>query len=111
MKIKSGEIRSSDTGLRSGKKLDCSVIKMLQFIWIAMNKLKSKNLVMQIVISQCVKSVLFGVFFCPNFFRIWTGYGDLLCKSPYSNGIQENVDQKNSKYGYFHAVSSFHRDI
>ena len=68
MKIKSGEIRSSDTGLRSGKKLDCSVVKMLQFIWIAMNKLKSKNLVMQIVISQCVKSVRIRSFFLSKFF-------------------------------------------
>ena len=35
------------------------------------------------------------------FIRITTGYGDLLCKSPYSIQIRENMDQKNSEYGHF----------
>ena len=33
------------------------------------------------------------------FSRIRTEYGDLLCESPYSVGMRENTDQKNSKYG------------
>ena len=35
------------------------------------------------------------------FFRIRTEYKDVLCKSPYSVQMQEDVDQKNSEYGHF----------
>ena len=37
------------------------------------------------------------------FYRIWTEYGDLFDKSPYSVRMRENenMDQKNSKYGHF----------
>ena len=35
------------------------------------------------------------------FFRIWTECEEILRISPYSVRMQENVDQNNSKYGYF----------
>ena len=43
---------------------------------------------------NCVKSVQIRSFFWSVFCRIWTEYGDLLCKSPYSVQIWENTDQK-----------------
>ena len=39
--------------------------------------------------------------FWSAFSCIWTEYGDLRSKSPYSVGIQENTDQKNSVFGHF----------
>ena len=33
--------------------------------------------------------------------RILTGYGEILRISPYSVQVQENTDQKSSKYGHF----------
>ena len=50
---------------------------------------------------HCVKSVQIRNFFWSIFFCIWTEYGDLLCKYPYSVRIQENMDQKNFIFGYF----------
>ena len=41
-----------------------------------------------------MKSVQIRSFFWSVFSCIWTGYGDLRCKSPYSVRIQENKDQK-----------------
>ena len=45
---------------------------------------------------------------CPNaeffwsvFSRIWTEYGDLGRKSPYSVQVRENTDQKMSVFGHF----------
>ena len=32
---------------------------------------------------------------------IWTEYGEILCISPYSVQMPENMDQKNSEYGHF----------
>ena len=43
---------------------------------------------------QCVKSVQIRSFFCSVFSCIWTEYGDLLRKSPYSVQVQENTEQK-----------------
>ena len=40
-------------------------------------------------------------FFWSVFSRIRTENKDLLCKSPYSVQIRENMDQKNSKHGHF----------
>ena len=42
---------------------------------------------------HCVKSVQIRSFFWSVFSCIWTEYGDLLRKSPYSERIQENTDQ------------------
>ena len=39
----------------------------------------------------------YRVFFWSVFSRIWTEYGDLLRKSPYSVQLCENTDQKNSE--------------
>ena len=44
---------------------------------------------------------LYSKFFWSAFSRIRTEYGDILRISPYSVQMQENTDQKNSKYGYF----------
>ena len=41
-----------------------------------------------------------GVFWSA-FYYIWTDYGDLICKSPYSVQVRENMDQKNSVFGHF----------
>ena len=43
---------------------------------------------------HCVKSVQIQCFLCSVFFRIWTEYGDLFRKSPYSVRIQESTDQQ-----------------
>ena len=40
-------------------------------------------------------------FFWSVFFRIWTEYGDLLCKYLYPVQLRKNADQKNSEYGHF----------
>ena len=42
----------------------------------------------------------YGVFLV-GIFRIWTEYGDLLRKSPYSVQMWENMNQKNSAFGQF----------
>ena len=44
--------------------------------------------------SHCVKSVQIRSFFRSVFSSIWTEYGDLWLKSPYSVRILENTDQK-----------------
>ena len=44
--------------------------------------------------AHCVKSVQMRSFIWSLFSRIWTEYGDLLCKSPYSFRMRENLDQK-----------------
>ena len=44
--------------------------------------------------DHCVKSVPKRSYFWFVFSCIWTEYGDLLCKSPYSVQIEENTDQK-----------------
>ena len=41
-----------------------------------------------------MKSVQMRKFFWSVFSYIWTEYGDLRSKSPYSAQIQENMDQK-----------------
>ena len=43
---------------------------------------------------HCVKSVQMRRFFRSVFSCIWTKYGDLRSKSPYSVWLQENTDQK-----------------
>ena len=43
---------------------------------------------------HCVKSVRIRSFFWPVFSRIWTEYIDLRSKSPYTDHIRENKDQK-----------------
>ena len=43
---------------------------------------------------ECEKSIKIKSFFWSIFCRIWTEYGDLLNKSPYSIQIRENTDQK-----------------
>ena len=43
---------------------------------------------------HCVKSVQMESFFWSVFSSIWTEYGDLIRKSPYSLRILENTDQK-----------------
>ena len=43
---------------------------------------------------HCAKGVKIWNFFWSVFFRIWTEYGDLLCKFPYSVQMWENLDQK-----------------
>ena len=40
------------------------------------------------------KKCPYSEFFGSLFFRIWTEYGDLLCKTPYSVLMRENMDQK-----------------
>ena len=40
-------------------------------------------------------------FFLSVFSLIWTEYGDLQSKSPYSVRMWENMDQKNSEHGHF----------
>ena len=44
------------------------------------------------------KNYPYSEFFWSAFSHIGTKYGDLLCKFPYSDRMQENTDQKNSKY-------------
>ena len=50
---------------------------------------------------HCVKSVHIRSFFWSLFSRIWTEYGVLPRKSPYSVQIRENKDQKNSVFEHF----------
>ena len=50
------------------------------------------------------KNCPYSEFFCSAFSRIQTEYGDLRSKSPYSVRMRENLDQKYSEYGHFHAV-------
>ena len=45
--------------------------------------------------TYCVKSVQTRRFFWSVFSCIWTEYGDILGKLPYSAQIQDNTDQKN----------------
>ena len=53
--------------------------------------------------SNChyIKSCPYSEFFWSVFSGIWTEYGDLRSKSPYSVQMRENADQKNSEYGHF----------
>ena len=44
--------------------------------------------------AHCVKSVQMRSFFRSVLSCIWTEYGDLRCRSPYSVWIQENTDQE-----------------
>ena len=44
---------------------------------------------------------LYLEFFWSVFFRIRTKYGDLLCKSPYSAQMKQNMNHKKSKNGNF----------
>ena len=48
----------------------------------------------QIQTYNCAKSVQIRTIFWFVFSSIWTEYGDLLRKSPYSVQIRENTDQK-----------------
>ena len=41
------------------------------------------------------------VFFWSTFSRIWSEYGDLFCKSPFSVQMLENADQRNFEYGHY----------
>ena len=47
------------------------------------------------------KKCPYSKFFWSVFSRIWTEYGDLQVKSPYSVWMRENADQKNSKCELF----------
>ena len=48
-----------------------------------------------------MKSEQMRSFFWYVFFRIWTGYGDLLSRSPYSVRIREKRTRKSSVFGHF----------
>ena len=50
------------------------------------------------------KKCPYSEFFWSVFFRIWTEYAKILCISPYSVQMRENMDQKNSQYGHSYAV-------
>ena len=43
----------------------------------------------------------YWVFYGHELSRIWTEYGDLRSKYPYSVQMQENTDQKNSVFEHF----------
>ena len=51
--------------------------------------------------GHCVKSVQIRIFLWSEFSSIWTEYGDLLRKTPYSVWMRENTDQKNSVFAHF----------
>ena len=51
-------------------------------------------IVKAVTVKHCVKSVQIRRFFWSLFSRIWTEYGYLLRKSPYSVRVRENEDQK-----------------
>ena len=59
--------------------------------------LKKKKNLSVILREKC----LYSEFFWFAFSRIWTEYGEMRCIFPYSARMQENTDQKSSKYGYF----------
>ena len=40
-------------------------------------------------------------FFWSVFSHIWSNYGEILCISPYSVRMRENIEQKNSEYVHF----------
>ena len=50
------------------------------------------------------KKCLHSEFFWSVFSRIWTEYGDLQSKSPYSVRMQENADLKNPNTDTFQAM-------
>ena len=60
---------------------------------------------------HCVKSVSIRSFFWSVFSRIRIEYGHLLCKTPYSIQIRENIAQKNSVFGHFSRSVSFRINI
>ena len=71
-------------------------------------KLYSKDSRYSEYASHCVKSVQIRIFFfCFVFSCIWTEYGDLRSKSPYSVRIQENTTRKNSVFGHFSHSARF----
>ena len=55
----------------------------------------------RISMSTLPKYFQYLEYFWSAFSHIWTEYGDLLCKSPYSVQMEENAGQKNSEYGQF----------
>ena len=55
-----------------------------------------KSKLLLIICIFKIRSFFWSIFSC-----IWTEYGDLVRKSPYSVRIQENTDQKNSVFGHF----------
>ena len=64
-------------------------------------------------ILHCVKSVQIRSFFSSVFYCIWSQYGDLLSKSPYSGQMQQNTDQKISVFGHFSRsveIKEVHKD-
>ena len=48
--------------------------------------------------NYCLKSVQIRIFFRTALSHIWTEYGDLKSKSPYSVQIRENTDKKKTTY-------------
>ena len=51
-------------------------------------------------------------FSCSAFSHIWTEYGDLLHKSPYSVQMPENTDKKSSVFGqFFHSEDPLIKNI
>ena len=56
------------------------------------------------------KKCLYPEFFWPAFSYIWTEYGDLQNKSPYSVRMREHTDQKTSEYEHF-SGSDYDRSI
>ena len=56
---------------------------------------------MKVFLPHCVESVQILSFFWSVFSCIRTKYGDLLSKSPHSDRIQENADQKILLFGHF----------
>ena len=75
---------------QTGQKRIQNSVKYLK--WINFNK----NFYLA-CLTHCVKSVQIRSFFWSVFSCIRTEYED----SPYSVGIQENTDQKNSVFGHF----------
>ena len=62
-----------------------------------------QNVSVSVFTCHCVKSIQIRSFFWSVFFRIWTEYGDLYRKSPYSVQIRENTDWKKLRIWTFFA--------
>ena len=73
---------------KSGKSSYVYIFQDRQTQW---SKLRCET---KICYIHCLKSVQIQRFFSSIFSYIWTEYGDLLPKYPYSVWIQENRDQK-----------------
>ena len=59
------------------------------------------KIVKQRLSNTLLKKCPYSELFWPEFFRIWTEYGEIRSISPYSVWMRKNEDQKNSEYGHF----------